>query len=57
MPDDFSLETETYFYDLARHYFDAVVEYHPLRAIKVCTLLAQYNIMSKCMVSLAYVGE
>jgi hypothetical protein len=56
-PDAFSKEVETVYYDLARHFFDFTVEKEPLSAIKVCTLLAQYNVMNKAMVSLTYVGK
>ncbi|KAM7214844.1 hypothetical protein V8F06_009752 [Rhypophila decipiens] len=54
-PADFEKGSEVVFYDVARHYFAHVVEEKPLDAIKVCTMLAMYNILSKTTVSLAYV--
>lgn len=44
------------FYDVARCYLDDVIERRPYDAIKVCALLAQYNVLSKATVSLSYVG-
>jgi hypothetical protein len=43
-------------YDITRHYIETVIEAYPLDAIKVCTLLAMFNIMNKATMSLAYVG-
>jgi len=57
MPDTFSRRVESGFYGLAKHFFEDVVEHRPLDAIKVCALLAQYNILGKATVSLAYVGR
>lgn len=57
MPDSFSRQVESGFYELSRYYFEFVVEHQPLHAIKVCTLLAQYSILNKALISLAYVGE
>jgi hypothetical protein len=48
---------EMTFYNIAKLYFEDIVEAHPYEAIKVCTLLAMFNIMNKAMVSLAYVGK
>ncbi|KAK5995253.1 hypothetical protein PT974_03652 [Cladobotryum mycophilum] len=48
-------ETEEAFYGIAKHYLDMVIEERPYDAIKVCALLAMYNIMGKATVSLAYV--
>lgn len=56
-PGDFEKGSEEVFYDVARHYFAYVVEERPLDAIKVCTMLAMYNVMNKATVSLAYVGR
>jgi hypothetical protein len=53
----FSDDVERTFYDLARHCSEAVAEQQPLDSIKVCSLLALYNILEKDEVSLAYVGE
>ncbi|KAK3941039.1 hypothetical protein QBC46DRAFT_111363 [Diplogelasinospora grovesii] len=52
---DFDKGSEEIFYDVARHFFVDVVEDRPLDAIKVCTLLAMYNIMNKATVALAFV--
>ncbi|KAK0635982.1 hypothetical protein B0T17DRAFT_517803 [Bombardia bombarda] len=54
-PKDFEQGFDVTFYDVAHHYFPDVLEEQPLVAIKVCTLLAMYNIMGKTTVSLAYV--
>jgi hypothetical protein len=45
------------FYETARHYFEAVSSEKPLDAVKVCSLLAIYNILRKPTSSLAYIGE
>ena len=55
--DDFSVDLDGVFYEIARRYFDDVYKDRPLDAIKVCTLLGMYNIMTKATVSVAYVGE
>ncbi|KAH7187606.1 hypothetical protein DER44DRAFT_845053 [Fusarium oxysporum] len=52
---DFEAAIEGVFYDLARHFFGSFMEEQPLDAIKVCALLAMYNIMNKATVSLAYI--
>ncbi|KAK0720194.1 hypothetical protein B0H67DRAFT_178870 [Lasiosphaeris hirsuta] len=52
---DFDKGAEQIFYDVARHYFVDVIEERPLEAIKVCTMLAMYNVMDKATVALAYV--
>ncbi|KAJ4014779.1 hypothetical protein NW758_015148, partial [Fusarium oxysporum] len=52
---DFEASIEGVFYDLARHFFGSFMEVQPLDAIKVCALLAMYNIMNKATVSLAYI--
>ncbi|KAM5357082.1 hypothetical protein ACJZ2D_016634 [Fusarium nematophilum] len=54
--DDFDVGTDGIFYDVARHFFENLMEEQPLDAIKACTLLAMYNIMNKATVSLAYIG-
>ena len=53
----FPKDVEDGFYDIARHFFEAVIEHRPLDSIKVCALLGMYNILGKATVSLAYVGE
>lgn len=50
------LVTETAFYDIAKHYFDHIVQEGGLDAVKVCVMLSLYNIMHKHTVALAYVG-
>lgn len=55
--DDFDHGLEAIFYDVARRHFADVFEDRPLESIKVCTLLAMYNIMNKAMVSVAYIGK
>ncbi|KAL5592299.1 hypothetical protein FOBRF1_013325 [Fusarium oxysporum] len=52
---DFEVAIEGVFYDLARQFFGSFMEEQPLDAIKVCALLAMYNIMNKATVSLAYI--
>ncbi|KAH7234574.1 hypothetical protein B0J15DRAFT_153822 [Fusarium solani] len=52
--DDFDVGTDGVFYDVARHFFENLVEEQPLDAIKTCTILAMYNMMNKATVSLAY---
>jgi hypothetical protein len=55
--DDFDNGLEAIFYDVARHYFADVFEDRPLESMKVCAMLAMYNIMNKATVSVAYVGK
>ncbi|KAK3393413.1 hypothetical protein B0H63DRAFT_554786 [Podospora didyma] len=43
------------FYNVATHYFSHFLEEQPLDAIKVCTVLAMFNIMGKSTVALAYI--
>jgi hypothetical protein len=44
------------FYDVARYYLDDIIESRPYDAIKVCALLAQFNVLSKATAALSYVG-
>ncbi|KAH6988735.1 hypothetical protein EDB80DRAFT_175252 [Ilyonectria destructans] len=53
--DDFEVGMDGVFYDVAKHFFEDLMEEQPLDAIKACTLLAMYNIMNKATVSLAYI--
>ncbi|KAH8892635.1 hypothetical protein GQ53DRAFT_596221, partial [Thozetella sp. PMI_491] len=48
-------QTEKAIYNTAKRYLDTILESYPLEAVKVCTLLALYNIMGKGAVALAYV--
>ncbi|KAI9830903.1 MAG: hypothetical protein M1826_004333 [Phylliscum demangeonii] len=43
------------FYDIANLFLEHLMESHPFRAIKACTLLAMYNVMDKWMVALSYI--
>ncbi|KAJ9150367.1 Nitrate assimilation regulatory protein nirA [Pleurostoma richardsiae] len=52
---EFSLAAETAIYNVARLFFEEAQELHPLEAVKVATLLAQYNIFGKATVALSYV--
>ncbi|KAG7112207.1 hypothetical protein HYQ44_010402 [Verticillium longisporum] len=52
---DFDVGIDGVFYDVARHFFGNFIEEQPLDAIKVCALLAMYNIMNKTTASLAYI--
>jgi hypothetical protein len=45
-----------YFYSTTKQMLDSTIETNPLRAMKVCALLAMYNIVVKGSVALAYVG-
>lgn len=44
-------------YNIGRHYYEAALVEHPLDAIKVCGLLAMFNIFDKVKISLAYIGK
>lgn len=52
---DFDKDVDQIFYDVARHYFVDVMEDRPLEAMKICAMLAMYNIMDKATVALAYI--
>jgi len=54
-PGDFEKGSDGALYEVAHHLFASVVEESPLEAIKVCTLLAMFNVMNKATVALAYV--
>jgi hypothetical protein len=45
-----------YLYAISRHLLDDVIEEDPLRAMKVCSLLAFYNILLRAAVAFAYTG-
>jgi hypothetical protein len=45
-----------YFYSTTKQMLDSAIKANPLRAMKVCALLAMYNIVVKGSVALAYVG-
>lgn len=44
------------FYNIARHLLDDAIQVDPLRGMKVCALLAMYNIVIKGSVALAFIG-
>ncbi|KAJ9134028.1 Nitrogen assimilation transcription factor nit-4 [Pleurostoma richardsiae] len=52
-PDEVAVQKDLY--DIARHYYDDIMQAHPLDAIKISTLLAVYNIMGKATVAFPYV--
>jgi len=54
-PEDFEKGSEHIFYEVARRYFVDVLEESSLDAIKVCTMLAFFNVMNKATISLAWV--
>jgi hypothetical protein len=49
-------ELADYFYAVAKLGLDAAMEYSPLRAVKICTLVAMYNIIVHATVALSYLG-
>jgi hypothetical protein len=52
-----SAELASNFYSITKHFLDNAIEADPLRATKVCALLALYNIVLHASVALAYVGR
>ena len=52
-----SAESAGYIYSTTRLLLDSSIQANPLRAIKVCALLAMYNIVLKGTVALAYIGN
>lgn len=50
-------ELADYFYAVCKHGLDSAILHNPLGAMKVCALLAMYNIVVKATVALAYAGE
>jgi hypothetical protein len=49
-------ELADYFYAVAKLGLDAAMEYSPLRAVKICALVAMYNIIVHATVALSYLG-
>jgi hypothetical protein len=49
-------ELADYFYAVAKMGLDAAIQYSPVRAVKICTLVAMYNIVVHATISLAYLG-
>jgi hypothetical protein len=56
-PDQFGSEIKNTFYNIANYFFVSILEEEPIRAIKVCALLAQYNVFDKNTVAIAHVGQ
>lgn len=54
-PNDFEKGADDLLYNVARRFFTDVMEESPLEAIKVCTLLAMFNVMNKATAALAYI--
>jgi hypothetical protein len=50
-------ELADYFYAVAKLGLDVAIEHSPLRAIKICALIAMYNIIVHATVALAYLGR
>jgi hypothetical protein len=50
------VELSDYFYTVAKLGLDASIRYDPLRAVKICALLAMYNVIVHATVALAYLG-
>jgi len=50
-------ELADYFYAVAKLGLDAAIEHNPLRAVKICALVAMYNITVHANVALAYLGK
>jgi hypothetical protein len=49
-------ELADYFYEVAKNGLDAAIEYSPLSAIRICALIAMYNIIVHATVALSYLG-
>ena len=56
-PTEFEKGADAMFYDMARSCFVDVLEQRSPDAIRVCTLLAMYNILNKATSALGYVGR
>jgi hypothetical protein len=54
-PDEFEPGTDEVLYEIARQYFSHVAEDQPLEGIRVCALLAMFNIMAKRLNCIAYI--
>ncbi|PVH91520.1 hypothetical protein DM02DRAFT_704475 [Periconia macrospinosa] len=51
-----SSEAATFYYTIGKHGLDSVINYSPLRAMKLCALFAFYNLSLHPSVALAYIG-
>jgi hypothetical protein len=52
-----SSESANVLYTITRHLLEVSIAFSPLRAMKICALLAMYNIVLKGTVALAYIGR
>ena len=50
-------EAADFLYSMTKSLLDSAIQLNPMRAMKVCALLAMYNIVLKATVALAYVGK
>ncbi|KAF2828201.1 hypothetical protein CC86DRAFT_320848 [Ophiobolus disseminans] len=48
------IELADYFYAVAKMGLDAAIQHNPVRAVKICALVAMYNIVVHATISLAY---
>ena len=55
-PNSFDVGLDQVLYDIARHFFAQFLENDGLDAIKICVLLAMFNIMGKGSAALAYLA-
>lgn len=55
--DEFLPELRDTFYDNAKSFLEDCIDVEPLQAVKVCVLLAMYNIMDKSTVALSYISK
>ncbi|KAK8068873.1 hypothetical protein PG994_005489 [Apiospora phragmitis] len=55
LPDGVDMSAEQSLYAVARHYYDFLLEFNPLEAMKVCALFVLYNIFARSTVALAYI--
>ncbi|EOD50743.1 hypothetical protein GTA08_BOTSDO00263 [Neofusicoccum parvum] len=49
------VQTGEHFYNIAKYFLDDVVEFDPLRGMKICALFGMYNIVVKGSVALAFI--
>lgn len=54
-PEDFEPGTDEILYEVARQYFSHVAEDQPLDGIRVCAMLAMFNVMAKRLNGIAYI--
>ncbi len=56
-PGDFPKGLDELFYDVARHYYFGVDEERHPDKVKICTMMAMYNVMNKATAALAFLGK